>query len=376
MTRRSEKCGLDDPLTTAEIQDIAERKMIPSAWDYFARAADEERALERNSSAFNRVNTDATLLGHTYSMPAGVAPTARQKLAGGNGEIDTSRVTAKMNLNMTLSAGSSTPMEDVADAREKSERSPPLWVQVYLQTDVSKSVQWIKRAEAAGCTALVLTVDTPILGNRLSERRSLLAEKELSTKPIASAATVNRILMDARTKQEAKDIADSAGGALINSALSWETTIPFLRSVSSMKILVKGIMSPEDARLAVDYGVDGIVVSNHGGRQLDCVPATLELLPQIAEAVAGKIPVILDGGVRRGSDVFKAIALGADFVLVGRPVLWGLAYDGENGVSAVLNILERELSQTMALAGVSSVSEIGRSYLGVTREDGFGIQRL
>ncbi|KAJ0352833.1 hypothetical protein KNSL1_002413 [Colletotrichum chrysophilum] len=210
----------------------------------------------------------------------------------------------------------------------------------------------------------------------LSERRSLLAEKELSTKPIASAATVNRILMDARTKQEAKDIADSAGGALINSALTWETTLPFLRSVSSMKILVKGIMSPEDARLAVDYGVDGIVVSNHGGRQLDCVPATLELLPQIAEAVAGKIPVILDGGVRRGSDVFKAIALGADFVLVGRPVLWGLAYDGENGVSAVLNILERELSQTMALAGVSSISEIGRSYLGVTREDGFGIQRL
>lgn len=121
-------------------------------------------------------------------------------------------------------------------------------------------------------------MDTPILGSRLSERRSLLAEKELRTKPIASAATVNRILMDARTKQEAKDIADSAGGALINSALIWETTIPFLRSVSSMKIIVKGFMSPEDARLVVDYGVDGIVVYNHGGRQLDCVPATLELL--------------------------------------------------------------------------------------------------
>ncbi|KAK2732142.1 cell wall cysteine-rich protein [Colletotrichum kahawae] len=256
-----------------------------------------------------------------------------------------------MNANMTLSAGSSTPIEDVAEVREKSERSPPLWVQLYLQTDVSKSVQWIKRAEAAGCTALVLTVDTPILGNRLSERRGLRAEKALGTTPTASAATVNRILMDVRTKQEAKDIADAAGGALMNSALTWETTIPFLRSVSSMKILLKGVMHEEDARLAVEYGVDGIVVSNHRGRQLDCVPATLELLPQIAEVVAGKIPLILDGGVRRGSDVFKAIALGADFVLVGRPVPWGLAYDGENGVSSVLNILERELSRTMALAG-------------------------
>lgn len=222
----------------------------------------------------------------------------------------------------------------------------------------------------------MLTVDTPILGNRLSERRSLHAEKASGTGPTASAATVNRNLMDARTKQEAKDIADSAGGALLDSAMTWETTIPFLRSVSSMKIILKGIMSPEDARLALDYGADGIVVSNHGGRQLDCVPATLELLPQIVEVVAGKIPVILDGGVRRGSDVFKALALGADFVLVGRPVLWGLAYDGENGVHAVLNILERELSQTMALAGVSCISEINRSYLGVMKEGDIGIRRL
>lgn len=182
--------------------------------------------------------------------------------------------------------------------------------------------------------------------------------------------------MDARTKQEAKDIVDSSGGALMNSALTWETTIPFLRSVSSMKIILKGIMSPEDARLALDYGVDGIVVSNHGGRQLDCMPATLELLPQIVEVVAGNIPVILDGGVRRGSDVFKALALGADFVLVGRPVLWGLAYDGENGVHRVLSILERELSQTMALAGVNCISGIDRSYVGVIKDGDIGIRRL
>lgn len=135
-------------------------------------------------------------------------------------------------------------------------------------------------------------------------------------------------------------------------------------------------MSPEDAWLALDYGADDIVVSNHGERQLDCVPATLELWPQIAEVVVGKIPVILDVGVRRGSDVFKALALGADFVLVGRPVLWGLAYDGENGVHAVLNILEREPSQTMTLASVSCISGISRSYPGVMNEGDIGIRRL
>lgn len=227
--------------------------------------------------------------------------------------------------------------------------------------------------KAAGCEALVLTVDTPILGNRLTERRAFRSEKAESS---ASPATYNRLLQDARTAQEAKDIVSSAGGSLLSAALTWTSTIPFLRSISSLKVILKGIMSPDDALLAVQHGADAIVVSNHGGRQLDSVPSTIEVLPEIVKVVAGRIPVILDGGITRGSDVFKALALGADLVLIGRPVLWGLALDGQRGVENVSNILERELSRTMALSGVTSIKEIDKSLLGVAREGGFGVARL
>lgn len=169
--------------------------------------------------------------------------------------------------------------------------------------------------------------------------------------------------MDARTAKQANDILAEAGDTTNSASLTWKSTIEFLRQTTKMKIILKGVMAPEDALLAVEYGVDGIIVSNHGGRQLDCVPSTIRALPSIAEAVNRKVPVIFDGGVRRGSDVFKALALGADFVLVGRPALWGLAFNGREGVEVVMNILERELSRTMALAGVSRVQDITSSFL-------------
>ncbi|KAK7719490.1 hypothetical protein SLS57_005688 [Botryosphaeria dothidea] len=377
MTNHAERIETEDPLTVAEVREIAEKKIEKSAWDYYAPGADEQKALKRNSEAFNRdvtaVDTSTTIFGHKYSIPVGIAPTARQKPAGGNGEIDTSRAAAKLNLNMTLSAGSSTSLEEVIQARAGTESSPPLWAQVYLQTDVNKGIDYIKRAKAAGYEALVLTVDTPILGNRLTERRAFRSEKAGSS---ASPATYNRLLQDARTAQEAKDIVSSAGGSLLSAALTWTSTIPFLRSISPLKVILKGIMSPDDALLAVQHGADAIVVSNHGGRQLDSVPSTIEVLPEIVKVVAGRIPVILDGGITRGSDVFKALALGADLVLIGRPVLWGLALDGQRGVENVSNILERELSRTMALSGVTSIKEIDKSLLGVAMEGGFGVARL
>lgn len=169
--------------------------------------------------------------------------------------------------------------------------------------------------------------------------------------------------MDARTAKQANEILAEAGDTTNSASLTWKSTIAFLRKTTKMKIILKGIMAPEDAQLAVEYGVDGIIVSNHGGRQLDCVPSTIKALPGIAEVVDRRIPVVFDGGVRRGSDVFKALALGADFVLVGRPALWGLAYNGREGVETVLHILERELSRTMALAGVSRVQDITSSFL-------------
>jgi (S)-2-hydroxy-acid oxidase len=230
----------------------------------------------------------------------------------------------------------------------------------------------------------VLTVDTPVLGNRINERKTPLVLPDGLTlanqekKPDSTGEkkpTVNRLLMDARTSQQAKELTESAGGSMHSSSLTWDGSMKFLRENTKMKIILKGIMTPEDAELAVHHKADAIIVSNHGGRQLDSVPATLEVLPDIAATIRGRLPVIFDGGIRRGSDVFKALALGADFVLIGRPVLWGLSFKGCEGVEMVLDILERELSRTMALAGATNLDGISKSMLGV-RKESFGIRRL
>lgn len=182
--------------------------------------------------------------------------------------------------------------------------------------------------------------------------------------------------MNAKTEAEARAIRAASGSSMHSSSLTWSTTIRFLRSVTGMKIILKGIMTGEDAALAVQHGADAVIVSNHGGRQLDDTCATLEALPEVAAAVKGAIPVLLDGGVRTGGDVFKALALGADFVLLGRPALWGLAYNGREGVEAVMHTLEREFTRTMALAGVTNVKDITRASLAVALRDGFGVAKL
>lgn len=227
-----------------------------------------------------------------------------------------------------------------------------------------------------------MTVDTPVLGNRLNERKTpLILPPHLRLANIKNAnatksrePTVNRMLMGARTAEQAKEILQKAKKTIHSAELTWDV-LSYLRKSTSMKIILKGIMAPEDARLVVEHGADAIVVSNHGGRQLDCVPSTLEVLPHITKAVDGKIPVLFDGGVRRGSDIFKAIALGADLVLIGRPVIWGLGYKGQEGVETVVNILERELSRTMALAGVTNVADIRKATVNMTREP-FGLSKL
>lgn len=237
---------------------------------------------------------------------------------------------------------------------------------------------------AAGYQALVVTVDTPVLGNRLAERKTAvvlprdmelpnLQEPRSTTDPQPS---INRQLMNARTATEAKALRDAAGNTMHSSSLTWARTMNFLRSVTNLKIILKGIMTGEDAALAVQHGADAVLVSNHGGRQLDSACSTIEALPEVVTAVQKRIPIILDGGIRSGDAVFKAVALGADFVLVGRPALWGLAYNGREGVEAAMHILERELSRTMALAGVRNLKEITRDKLGVVVRDGFGIAKL
>lgn len=242
------------------------------------------------------------------------------------------------------------------------------------------------RRAAAGYNAIVLTVDTPILGNRINERKTPLALpnhlqlaniEDPNNKPKVPKPTMNRLFMDARTAEEAYRLSQQAPSPTMNDAsLTWPEAMDWLRSQTSLKIILKGIMTAEDALLAIEHGADGIVVSNHGGRQLDSVSSTIEALPEVVAAVRGRVPVILDGGIRRGSDVFKALALGADFTLIGRPSLWGLSHSGQEGVETVLNILERELSRTMTLAGAKKVSDIRSGMLGVEKREGFGISRL
>ncbi|OMP83802.1 Hydroxyacid oxidase [Diplodia seriata] len=331
------------------------------------------------------VDTSTTIFGHRYPLPIGIAPSAMQRLVGGNGEVDMARAASVLGMNMTLSSQSTTGLEEVIRERNGVDSPPPFWMQIYLTQDLAKSTPLIKRAEAAGYEALVVTVDTPVLGNRINERKTpLVLPDNLRLANIQSSAnapklrkpTFNRLLMDARTAQQAQDIISSAGGSMHSASLEWASTIDFLRKTTNMKIILKGIMTAEDAALAVEHGADAIVVSNHGGRQLDCAPSTIEVLPDVAKAVAGKIPVVVDGGITRGSDVLKAVALGADFVLVGRAVLWGLAVDGQRGVEAIGNILERELSRSMALAGIKNLKEADRKMLAVARTGSFGMARL
>ncbi|KAJ5754461.1 hypothetical protein N7533_004004 [Penicillium manginii] len=368
----------EDPITIDQVEAIARSKLPGNVYNYYSCGADDQTAVERNRTDFDRlfvlprvlrdvaeVDTSAELLGHTYPLPIGIAPSAMQRLAGGEGEMDVARAAAAMGLSLTLSSNSTTSLEDVMSINRDMGSTTPFWFQLYLATKLDLSIPLIKRAEAAGYEALVLTVDTPILGNRINERQiPLVLPKGLQLANIGNyygqktgKPTSNRTLMDARSAKHAREIRLAIGNGANSASLTWKETINFLRENSRMKIILKGVMAPEDAELAIEHGVDAIVVSNHGGRQLDCVPSTIQALPEIVASVRGRIPIILDGGIRHGSDVFKALALGADFVLVGRPALWGLAYDGRNGVETVMNILERELSRTMALSGTVNVKD-------------------
>ncbi|CAG9981047.1 unnamed protein product [Clonostachys byssicola] len=391
-THHAPTTNSDDPLTVAEVEAVARTRLPSHVYNYYAGGSDGQHAVRRNRDAFASVNivprvlrdvkevsTETEIFGRTSALPIAFAPSAMQRLAGGEGEIDTARAAVKAGLSLTLSSQSTVSLEDVMEAAKAAADGgvePNFWFQIYLTADWEWNTQLIARAEeetadlvfaAAGYKALVLTVDTPVLGNRLGERKSpvvLPRHLKLANYPADNRGkpSLNRQLMDARTAAQARKITSDARGTLHDPSLDWHV-VARLKSLTSMKVILKGVMAPEDARLAVEKGADAIVVSNHGGRQLDDIPSTLEVLPAVAEAVAGRIPVIFDGGVRQGSHVFKAIALGADLVLVGRPVLWGLGYKGQEGVEAVVHILERELSRTMALAGVTTVADIANATL-------------
>jgi len=334
-------------VSLADLAEDARRRLDPVHWDYFAGGAGEERTVLANEEAFARrrivprvlrgagdrdLRTD--LFGAELSMPVLIAPTAFHRLAHPDGEVATARAAAGAGAAMVVSMAATRPVEEIAAA------GGTLWFQLYPQPDLAFTEAVVRRAEAAGCRALVVTVDAPVFGHRERDLRHGFLDLP------AGLACENMRDGDGRVRPIAMD-----------AGLGWER-IAWLRGRTSLPILIKGVLHPADARLAVEHGVDGLVVSNHGGRQLDGAIAALDALPGVAAAVGGRLPVLLDGGVRRGTDVLTALALGASAVLVGRPVIWGLAVGGAAGVRHVLDLLRADLDRALALAGVARPADL------------------
>jgi 4-hydroxymandelate oxidase len=270
-------------------------------------------------------------------MPVLIAPTAFHRLAHPEGESATARAAARAGAIMIVSMASTVAIEEIAAT------GACLWFQLYIQPDLGFTEEIVRRVEAAGCQVLVVTVDSPVFGNR---RRDL-----------------HNGFLDLPGSLCCENMRDRRNGSprriQFMQDLSWRH-IEWLQKTTSLKIVLKGVMHQQDARLAADQGVNGLIVSNHGGRQLDGVLPAIELLPPIADAIGGDIPVLMDGGIRLGTDVLKALALGAGAVAVGRPILWGLTLGGEEGVSEVLENLRSELDRALALAGCACLCEVTR----------------
>jgi 4-hydroxymandelate oxidase len=352
------------PINVAEYESRARERMEPSAFDYYAGGAEDERTLEANRRAFDRVwirprvlrdvsqvDLSVTLLGERLSMPILLAPAAFHRLAHPHGELASARAAGSAGTLMVASTIATYPLEEIARAA-----SGPLWFQLYVYADRSISKNLVERAEAAGYRALVLTVDTPMLGRRERDVKNQL--KMPDGIRLANFEAAHPLLADPGGPDGAASFSKYVEYQF-DASLGWEA-IGWLRSITRLPLIVKGVMTPEDARLAVNAGVAGIIVSNHGGRQLDSVEPTLEALTRVVDEVGGAVPVLVDGGVRRGTDVLKAMALGASAVLIGRPYLWGLVVGGEDGVRHVLELLRDELRLAMALSGQPDLASIDR----------------
>ena len=346
-------------VTLADYAARARPGIERDVWDFLEGGAGDERTLAANIAAFDRVSlrprvlagrgmpdTKTQILSRSWAAPVAVAPMAYHTLAHPDGECATARGAGAAGVPLVVSTFASRTFEEIA-----AEASGPLWLQVYCFRDQATTRRLVERAEQARFEALVLTVDAPRLGRRLRDVRNGFRLPE-GVGPANLGGTDS-------------DFASPSSHALteFDPALDW-SVISWLRSVSSLPVLVKGILTPDDARRALVAGVDGIVVSNHGGRQLDGAPATLDVLPDIAEAVAGACPLLVDGGIRRGADILATLALGADAVLLGRPVLHGLAVAGARGVEDVLSLVTEELAEAMALTGTGSVHEAGPELIG------------
>lgn len=351
------------PVNLHNYEALAAARLPRMVYDYYAGGANDEILLRESRAAWDalriryRVLRDVaqrdlstTVNGERLDWPVIVAPMAFQQMATPHGEVATARATAAAGSGMILSTLSNRTIEDVRAAS-----SGLLWFQLYIYRDRAVTAELVKRAEAAGCTALVLTVDTPILGRR---ERDLLNRFHLP-----SEFSAPNLGVDMRTTLGSQTDMSSALAQFIlhhwDAGIAWRD-LSWLQSITRLPIYLKGIVRGDDAVLAVEHGATGIIVSNHGGRQLDTALPTARALAEVADAVQGRAEVLVDGGIRRGTDVLKSLALGANAVLLGRPILWGLAANGEAGARHVLQLLRDEVDLAFALAGVRSVSEVTR----------------
>jgi 4-hydroxymandelate oxidase len=348
-------------INVADYARVARRALPKGVLDYFEGGALDEITLRENSAGWERLklyyrvlagvgtrDMTTTVLGRPISMPIVVAPTAFHKLACETGEIATARAAKAARTLFILSSLSNTAMESVF-----AQAASPRWFQLYIYKDRAITFELVKRAEAAGAEAIVLTVDAPGLGTRERDARNSFRLRDgLAAENLAPLG-----------KGNFPEVTGSALAAYVQANFKDDLgfdDLDWLGRSTRLPVVVKGVCRGDDARHAAEHGAKAVVVSNHGGRQLDTAPATCEALPHVVDAVGDLCEIYVDGGIRRGSDVLKAIALGARAVLVGRPILWGLCVSGEQGALRVLEILRRELDEAMLLCGCTKLSDIGR----------------
>jgi isopentenyl diphosphate isomerase/L-lactate dehydrogenase-like FMN-dependent dehydrogenase len=348
------------PINVSDYERLAEEALDPSVHGYFAGGAGDERTLRENVAAFERwrirprvlvdvgeVTTGATVLGTPVSMPVLVAPVAFQRLAHPDGEQAMARATAAVGTGMCVSTLATTRPAEVAEAAPGSS----LWLQLYLFRDRGVTRALVEEAVEHGFSAIAVTVDAPRAGRRERDLRSRFEIPPEVSVPSLDAA------VGARAPLSMREVF-----ALVDPTLTW-ADLARLAGEVDLPVLVKGILTAEDAKLAVEHGAAGVIVSNHGGRQLDGVSASLDVLQAAVEAVDGRAEVLMDGGVRRGTDVVTALALGARAVLVGRPPVWGLAAGGEEGARRVLEMLREEVELALCLCGCTSPAAVARSHI-------------
>ncbi|XP_050309910.1 2-Hydroxyacid oxidase 1 [Anthonomus grandis grandis] len=353
---------MDRFVSVDEFQEEAFKLLPKNALDYYKSGAGRQETLRNNRSAFSKfkirpkclrdvskTDLSATVLGEKVSIPVGISPSAMQRMAHPDGECASARAAQGMGTIFILSTIATSSIEEVAEAAPEAIK----WFQLYIYKDRHVTRSLVKRAEDAGFKALVLTVDTPMFGLRLADIKNkfqLPSHLKLANFQGKYALTANKV--GKNTGSAMNDL-----GALFDASLTWDD-IRWLKSITKLPIVLKGILTADDAISAADAGASAVMVSNHGARQVDGWPASIEALPEITKAVGHRLEVYVDGGFSDGTDIFKALGLGARMVFLGRPVLWGLACGGEEGVKKILTILKIEFEYALAISGCSQISDI------------------